>query len=824
MTGRGSPGYIAGAVPENSPPPDSTPEGSDPTLIRARGPSQEEAAPGTLFAGRYTLVRMLGRGGMGTVYQARDSLVGDVVALKTLEFGQDASPEALERFRREVRLARRIAHAHVARMHDLGTHEGKAFLTMEYVEGEDLRALLARERPLPHPRAARIALAVCEGLAAAHSAGVVHRDLKPANVLVEPGGRVVLTDFGIAQAVVEEVASRTPSTVGTPLYMAPEQVSGEPVDARADLYAVGLLLYELLIGRVPFTGETPWGAALARLRQPPPDPRLDITVPRPLAEVVHRCLSRSPEDRPASALEVASVLREWLVSVGEPTLLPMPPPPPSPLGPTTGNTPPFSPSMGLSLPGPQPRASTLVEKQGVALLPLRYQGPRDFEHLGDSVTEALIDQLSHARGLRVPGSGVTARFRDERDPRTVGRELGVELVVDGTVQCAGSAARVSVRLLEAQSGTQLWSGRFEYGSTDAFELQDRLVPRIAEELREELVLAAWRARVPPEVLKLYRQATLHVYETRRGVGASHSLELLEECLALAPDFLPAMALHAVASLRVWFMSTRQEARDWATVARESVERALRLAPELASTHLAQAMLAAQQNAWRSAVVSLRTALDIAPTYPFAMQYFGTLQCEAGRADEGLQRLRSAYDISPVNQLVALFEVARCSALRGRMDDYRWAMERLEAVPYLRIAALFMRTRVAAWTGDSEDLRRCRAAIVEDPDVTARLTLLYCGAALGELDAGAVVEEVDTLISQTSSPRFVSLLCQLATEMLCLSGQAERALGYFQRAVETALIDLEWIDRCPALRSLRELPGFAQGRLEVRTRIAAIWHT
>ncbi len=810
-------------MPENSPPPDSTPEGSDPTVIRAPGPSQE-AAPGTLFAGRYVLVRMLGRGGMGTVYQARDTLVGDVVALKTLELGQDAGPEALERFRREVRLARRIAHTHVARMHDLGTHEGKAFLTMEYVEGEDLRALLTRERPLPPPRAARIALAVCEGLAAAHAAGVVHRDLKPANVLVEPGGRVVLTDFGIAQAVVAEVASRTPSTVGTPLYMAPEQVSGEPVDARADLYAVGLLLYEMLIGRVPFTGDTPWAAALARLRQPPPDPRLDTTVPSPLAEVVHRCLSRSPEDRPASALEVASVLREWLSSVGEPTLSPMPQPPPSPLGPMTGNTPPFSPSMELSLPGPLPRASTLAEKQGVALLPLRFQGPRDFEHLGDSVTEALIDQLSRARGLRVPGSGVTARFRDERDPRTVGRELGVELVVDGTVQCAGSAARVSVRLLEAQSGTQLWSGRFEYGSTDAFELQDRLVPRIAEELREELVLAAWRARVPSEVLKLYRQATLHVYETRRGVGASHSLELLEECLTLAPDFLPAMALHAVASLRVWFMSTREEARDWATVARESVERALRLAPELASTHLARAMLAAQQNAWRSAVVSLRTALDIAPTYPFAMQYFGNLQCEAGRADEGLLRLRSAYDISPVNQLVALFEVARCSALRGRMDDYRWAMERLEAAPYLRIPALFMRTRVAAWTGDREELRRCRAAIVEDPDVTARLTLLYSGVALGERDTGAVVQEVDTLISQTNSPRFITLLCQLATEMLCLSGQAERALGYFQRAVDTALIDLEWMDRCQSLQALRELPGFAEGRLKVRTRIAAIWHT
>ncbi|HZH13525.1 MAG TPA: serine/threonine-protein kinase, partial [Archangium sp.] len=222
-------------MPEKSPPPDSALDGGDNTVIRPAASSPQESSSGPLFAGRYALVRLLGRGGMGTVYQARDSLVGDVVALKTLELGKDAGPDALERFTREVRLARRITHPHVARMHDLGTHEGQAFLTMEFVEGEDLRALLARERPLAASRAARIALAICEGLAAAHAAGVVHRDLKPANILVESGGRVVLTDFGIARAVAGEAASRTMGTVGTPMYMAPEQVSGDPVDARADL-------------------------------------------------------------------------------------------------------------------------------------------------------------------------------------------------------------------------------------------------------------------------------------------------------------------------------------------------------------------------------------------------------------------------------------------------------------------------------------------------------------------------------------------------------------------------------------------------------------
>jgi serine/threonine-protein kinase len=775
------------------------------------------ALPGPLFAGRYALLRRIGRGGMGTVYQARDSLVGDMVALKVLELGGDAGPDALERFRREVRLARRITHPHVARMHDLSTHEGQSFLTMEFVEGEDLRALLARERSLSASRAARIALAVCEGLAAAHAAGVVHRDLKPANILVDKGGRVVLTDFGIARAVAGEAASRTLSIVGTPLYMAPEQVAGEPVDARADLYAVGLLLYEMLTGEVPFSGDTPWAAALARLRQPPPDLRQRADVPAPLSELVRRCLGRALEERPASALEMAGALRDWLVSVGEPPL-PVPPAP----GPAVANaTPP--PLAATLASGMTPSTPTPPEvKQGVAFLPLCFQGPRESEYLGDSLTGALIDQLSRVRGLRVPGGGVMARFRDERDPRTVGRELGVELVVDGTVQCAGSMVRISVRLLEAQAGTQLWSGRFEYGSTDVFELQDWLVTRVAEEVRGELVLAAWRTRTPPEALTLYRQAAAHVHEPFWN-GPGSPLLLLESCLELAPDFLPAISLHAVASLRAWFVSSRSVERDWATAARASVERALRLAPELAPTHLARAMLAAQQDDWRAAVVALRTSLDIAPSYAASLQYLGMLQCEAGRAEEGLPRLRLAYELAP-NNVVALFELARCSALRGKMDDYRWVIERLSAsAQYRRFGAISLRVRVAAWVGDLEELRWCRAALVDEPELLSRVSGHYADVVLGQVDALSQREWFEQMLAQVSSPRFTSLLCQLATEMLGLVGHAELALTYFQRAADTALIDLEWIDRCPALEPLRALPGFSEGRRKVLARVEAIWN-
>ncbi len=768
-----------------------------------------------LFAGRYALEVLIGRGGMGQVYRARDVLVGDVVALKTLELGKEPGSDALERFRREVRLARRISHPNVARMHDLGEHAGQHYLTMEYVQGEDLRSLLAREGPLAPVRATRIALAVCEGLAAAHAAGVVHRDLKPANVLVETGGRVVLTDFGIARALVDEAARRTQGTAGTPMYMAPEQLSGGEVDARADLYAVGLMLYEMLTAAMPFSGDSPLAVAFARLRQPPPDPRAKLAVPDALAERVLHCLAREPEERPASALQVALALRAWLESTGEaaptspglttqPGLSPPPPPQEASTAPRT--------VAGLT--------TTASSEQGVAVLPLRFQGPPEQAYLGEALTDSLIDVLSRTRGVRVPSSGTTAHFRTEREPRAVGRELGVGFLVDGVVQSAGPLVRLSVRLVETAHGTQLWSGRFEDSSPDAFELQDRLGQRVTEALRVELRLAAYREVIPPEALSLYRQAFVQGYTP--GFASDVALGWLEQCLELAPDFHPAMALHALFSLRMWFASATDQSRDWEAVARASVARIEQRAPHLTETHLARAILAGQEGDWRAAVLAARASLQAAPTFPVAMQFLGSLQCEAGRADDGLVLLRRAFELDPRLGL-SLFELARCSALRGRMEDYREASERLDKFTAYRIPALMVRLRVSAWTGDLDGVRQCKRALEDETVAGAQNGVRYAAVVLGELDPAVSLAPLDAMLARPLSPRFASLMRQLATEQLCLHGRPEKALEYFLRAAETALIDLEWTDRCPALAPMRALPGFAEGRRQVRARVAAIWN-
>jgi eukaryotic-like serine/threonine-protein kinase len=285
-----------------------------PTLAVGGSSERRELGQG-LFAQRYWLHRVLGRGGMGTVYLAHDEVQGEQVALKVLEASCSRSFVALERFSREARLAQRISHPNVARVFELGSHQGRAFLTLEYVEGEDLRARLAREGALKPEAAARLALAVCAGLGAAHEAAVVHRDLKPANVMLGRGGRVVLTDFGIARAMEDQGPgglTHVHGVVGTPQYMAPEQLTESPVDARTDLYAVGLLLYEMLVGEPAFGEAKSLKAAFERVRRPPPDPRDAAPVPGALAELVRRCLARDPEERPTGTAEVSRSLEAWL--------------------------------------------------------------------------------------------------------------------------------------------------------------------------------------------------------------------------------------------------------------------------------------------------------------------------------------------------------------------------------------------------------------------------------------------------------------------------------------------------------------------------------
>jgi len=283
------------------------PERESRPAAAAAAPPGSRFVPGHVVAGRYRIVALLGRGGMGEVYRADDLKLGEPVALKFLPERIARDGDALARLHREVRTARGVAHPNVCRVFDVGEVDGESFLTMEYVDGEDLASLLRRIGRLPPDKALEIARQLCAGLAAAHARGVLHRDLKPANVMLDGSGRAKLTDFGLAAAT--EELGRGDAFEGTPAYMAPEQLEGREVTAKSDLYALGLVLYELFTGRRPFAGAG--RAEIRRLQTetaPPTPSSLAEGIDALTERAILRCLAPEPADRPASALAVAAML------------------------------------------------------------------------------------------------------------------------------------------------------------------------------------------------------------------------------------------------------------------------------------------------------------------------------------------------------------------------------------------------------------------------------------------------------------------------------------------------------------------------------------
>lgn len=296
-------------TPPSARPELSAPREGHPTEAMApglpRGPVGAGFTPGEILAGRYRIVGLLGRGGMGEVYRADDLRLGQPVALKFLPPALEADREALERLHGEVRAAHRVSHPHVCRVHDIGEAGGRAFLSMEFVDGEDLESLLRRIGRLSEGKAIEVARQVCAGLQAAHDQGVVHRDLKPANVMIDGRGRARITDFGLAAVG----AQRPGEIAGTPAYMAPEQLRGEPATARSDLYALGLLLYEICTGRRPFHADSLAAWRQAHLQEVPSHPSAHTTGLDPgLERLILRCLEKDPSRRPASAALVAAAL------------------------------------------------------------------------------------------------------------------------------------------------------------------------------------------------------------------------------------------------------------------------------------------------------------------------------------------------------------------------------------------------------------------------------------------------------------------------------------------------------------------------------------
>jgi eukaryotic-like serine/threonine-protein kinase len=667
---------------------------------------------GETVAGRFTILRFVARGGMGEVYEAQDEVLRAHVALKTILPHFADNPMALERFRREVLLARKASHPNVCRIYDMystqtASGEPLHFLTMEFLDGETLQQRLRRKGRMSTVQVLPLLRQMAAALDAAHAAGVVHRDFKTSNVMLvagETAGRVsaelhaAVTDFGIARALQPVTGSAEGVTgtglLGTPEAMAPEQVTGGEVGPAADIYALGLVLYEMLTGKTAFAGATPLETVFKRVNEPPPAPKQ--TVPdldeRWNAGIL-RCLERDPSRRFATASDVEGfvvglvpkVRRRGLVPVALASVV-------LALVATAWFAGGFK-LLGRGRPEAAPGAQLDATPRSVAVLPFaNLSGDPSQDYFADGMTEEITGKLSRLKGLSVVAGSSVAKYRKAPSgPKEVGAELGVAHVLEGSVRKSGNRIRVTARLVNtADAARVVWAEDFDATLDDIFDVQKRVATRIVEALGVQLTpveskgLTSWGTRNAAAYDEYLRGLALDEHFSDREKledGRRH----FERALEMDPNFAPAKAGIGDAEVQIYRNFDPDPIR--LERAEAAAQRALVLDPHLSIARITLAAVKANRFDYVGAVeVSRQVVADDEQNYLGWDRLCWVLgYVEPPEAVEAERACRRSLEINP-GYGEAYYHLVRALALQGRDAEARGALAALKETASSKLAS------------------------------------------------------------------------------------------------------------------------------------------
>ena len=696
--------------------------------------------PGTTL-GPYQIDAPLGAGGMGEVYKATDTRLDRTVAIKVLPEHVAADPDLKQRFEREAKTISSLNHPHICTLYDIGTQDGIDFLVMEYLDGETLADRLTRGA-LPFAEAVQQALVILSALDAVHRQGLLHRDLKPANLFLTPHG-LKLLDFGLARWVTPSLAvTAAPLThagqvMGTPQYLAPEGLHGHPVDTRADLFAVAVLLYEMLTGQPPFSGES-FAAVVHAVTHDRPPALTGSAAIAAVDRVIHRGMAKRPDDRYPSADMMSQDLRHVLARST-----------------STEET-------------PQVRSVTRL-----IVLPLRVLRPDpETDFLAFSLPDAVANSLSGLDSLVVRSSVVAAKFSVEApDLEQIAAQADVDVVLVGTLLRVGPLLRVSLQLLEAPGGTVLWSQQTQVSLGDLFQLQDEVAQDIVKSLASPLMvqeLAQTRRDTP---------ATAHAYEyylrgNQLSAKGGHTRpdasewqlaqDFYRRCVEEDPEFAPAWAQLGQAS-RLTHKYFPTDTQDHLAEAEATLQRALELNPELSMAHKLYAYLDVDRGRALEAAIRLVTRARTHTADPElfaglvpACRYCGLLDASLAAHDH-VQRLDAKMPTSVIHT-------------HWQLGDYaRIAEATFQRNPTLVASAWMMLGRM----GDVVD-----AIAALPPSTSIQRHFLTAMAATAQGRRPEAIAAIDQVTSTFVDPEGLFYL----TRLLARLGEAERTLALLERVV------------------------------------------
>jgi serine/threonine protein kinase/tetratricopeptide (TPR) repeat protein len=607
------------------------------------------------FGPRYRVEALLGTGGMGKVYKARDKELDRTVALKILRQDVVEDPVALQRFKQELQLASRITHPNILRIHDLGECRGLKFISMEYVEGGDLYQILKKEGALPLTRALPLMRQLCEALQAAQSVHVVHRDLKPQNVLVGADDHVFVSDFGLATSAESSLVglTRTGAILGTPKYMSPEQVEGKPVDQRTDIYSLGLIFYEILTGALPFTGDSTYQLLYQRVHELPRRPELlNPKIPGYLSAIVLRCIERDPALRYQSASEILNDLHRE----SSETSYVKPPQQRSQL---------LSTVLVLGLAGlallaiylqhhhaalstPAPEAVSGA-RASVLLLPLQRVGDAtDLAAQSDGILASLSGRLSQFKSLQIETLPLDRSVNQQESPQLLAREFGTKFYLVGTLSETKGKLNAHFTLQDTSSGRAIWSRDFSGMPQDIFAMQDEIYVKLLAALNvkptaEELALGASRPTENVDAYQLYLRGRSAIRNQRSEQTLHSAIDLYNQALKVDPSF--GLAFSGLADA---YLDLYAQTKD-ATLPEKALGAALQ-ANQVASNQpdshisLGSVYLATGKNA--EAVAEFKNALVLAPNSDEGYRRLGSAWRAAGHKEEALSAYQHSLELNP----------------------------------------------------------------------------------------------------------------------------------------------------------------------------------
>jgi TolB-like protein len=737
-------------------------------------------------------VAPLGKGGMGEVYRARDTRLGRDVALKVVAPELAADAESLRRFEREARALAALAHPNVVPVFDVGVEGAAHYVVTELVEGETVRQRLGAG-PFPPAEVIELGAQIAAGLAAAHAKGLVHRDIKPENIILAEG-RARILDFGIARQVDaplpgvrggDQTVSLTDvrAIVGTPGYMSPEQVRGLPVDARSDIFALGAVLFEMLTGRRAFSGASLVDTIEAVLRSEPDLSSRDV--PPPFVTILERCLAKDSEARFRSAEELARELRgasSWDA--------------------TTPNRP------------GAPRPATTL-----AILPFLSLGTEPSAHFGLGLADAVIGRLATARQLIVRPTSAVRRFEDQRaDAIEVGRQLGVDRVLEGSVRLSEGGTRVLVHLTDVGRGAIVWSDQLDLPQGRLFEIEDAIAARLVDRLRIKLVVSGLNlpghsGTIPDRAVERYLTTSARLADARYDAELARALVAqLDSVLEEAPNFAPALAARAYARA---FQNYFAPGLGGAEGALRDADQARSLDPELPLPHVARALvLWSAQGGWKfaEAVHELRTAIVLSPGSDIPHLELARIFHHWGWVTEAGEEVQEVRRIDPLSTDLARMN-AYLSWIDGRhreaLDQYhRLSAERSRGMGG-RLEVLQIRLQLGEISGTLEEIEAWVREQPADKLVLALLALVRTLTGKGETSE----LEQRILATRREAGHFHHVLFLLA-EARAQRGDTQGAVELLRQASETGLPCLTAFDTDPLLSPIHGTPEYAALRADV----------